>query len=64
MLQLGWEKAFDETGLELAWWRDHTLDTAARARAARDRTRATRMGQSSRSGCSRTILAYSGWKLK
>ena len=28
MLQLAWEKAFDETGVELAWWRDHTLDTA------------------------------------
>jgi hypothetical protein len=28
MLQLGWEKAFDETGVELAWWRDRTLDTA------------------------------------
>jgi len=28
MLQLAWEKAFDETGRELAWWRDHTLDTA------------------------------------
>jgi hypothetical protein len=28
MLQLGWEKAFDETGRELAWWRDRTLDTA------------------------------------
>jgi hypothetical protein len=28
MLQLGWEKAFDETGLELAWWRDRTIDTA------------------------------------
>jgi hypothetical protein len=28
MLQLGWEKAFDETGLELAWWRDRTVDTA------------------------------------
>ena len=28
MLQLGWEKACDETGVELAWWRDHTLDTA------------------------------------
>jgi hypothetical protein len=28
MLQLGWEKAFDDTGLELAWWRDRTVDTA------------------------------------
>ena len=28
MLQLGWEKAFDETGQELAWWRDRTVDTA------------------------------------
>ena len=28
MLQLGWEKAFDETGEELAWWRDRTVDTA------------------------------------
>jgi hypothetical protein len=28
MLQLGWEKAYDETGEELAWWRDRTLDTA------------------------------------
>jgi len=28
MLQLGWEKAFDETGTELAWWRDRTVDTA------------------------------------
>jgi len=28
MLQLGWEKAFDETGRELAWWRDRTVDTA------------------------------------
>ena len=28
MLQLGWEKAFDETGLELAWWRDRVVDTA------------------------------------
>jgi len=26
MLQLGWEKAFDETGEELAWWRDRTVD--------------------------------------
>ena len=28
MLQLGWEKSFDETGVELAWWRDRTVDTA------------------------------------
>jgi hypothetical protein len=28
MLQLGWEKAFDQTGEELSWWRDRTLDTA------------------------------------
>jgi hypothetical protein len=28
MLQLGWEKAFDESGAELAWWRDRTVDTA------------------------------------
>jgi hypothetical protein len=28
MLQLGWEKAFDDTGEELAWWRDRTVDTA------------------------------------
>jgi hypothetical protein len=28
MLQLGWEKAYDETGTELAWWRDRTVDTA------------------------------------
>ena len=28
MLQLAWEKAFDETGDELAWWRDRTVDTA------------------------------------
>jgi aminoglycoside phosphotransferase (APT) family kinase protein len=28
MLQLGWEKSFDETGTELAWWRDRTIDTA------------------------------------
>jgi hypothetical protein len=28
MLQLAWEKAFDETGLELAWWRDRVVDTA------------------------------------
>jgi hypothetical protein len=28
MLQLGWEKAFDETGHELGWWRDRTIDTA------------------------------------
>ena len=28
MVQLGWEKAFDETGAELAWWRDRTIDTA------------------------------------
>ncbi len=28
MLQLAWEKAYDETGEELAWWRDRTLDTA------------------------------------
>lgn len=28
MLQLGWEKAFDPTGDELAWWRDRTVDTA------------------------------------
>lgn len=28
MLQLGWEKAFDETGIELAWWRDRVIDTA------------------------------------
>jgi Phosphotransferase enzyme family len=28
MLQLAWEKAFDATGLELAWWRDRTVDTA------------------------------------
>jgi hypothetical protein len=27
MLQLAWEKAYDETGEELAWWRDQTLDT-------------------------------------
>ena len=57
MLQLGWEKAFDETGRELAWW--------ARARPRRDRRAERRVGlgrspdfqpgQSSRSGCSRTI---------
>jgi hypothetical protein len=28
MLQLGWEKAFDDTGHELTWWRDRTVDTA------------------------------------
>jgi hypothetical protein len=28
MLQLAWEKAFDETGEELAWWRDRVVDTA------------------------------------
>jgi thiamine kinase-like enzyme len=28
MLQLGWEKAFDQSGRELAWWRDRTVDTA------------------------------------
>ena len=28
MLQLGWQQAFDDTGLELAWWRDRTVDTA------------------------------------
>lgn len=28
MLQLGWEKAFDETGAELTWWRDRAVDTA------------------------------------
>jgi len=28
MLLLGWEKAFDETGVELTWWRDRTIDTA------------------------------------
>jgi hypothetical protein len=28
MLQLGWEKAFDDSGEELAWWRDRTVDTA------------------------------------
>ena len=28
MLQLGWEKAYDESGEELAWWRDRTVDTA------------------------------------
>jgi hypothetical protein len=28
MLQLAWEKAFDETGDELTWWRDRTIDTA------------------------------------
>jgi hypothetical protein len=28
MLQLGWEKAFDETGEELAWWRDRVVATA------------------------------------
>jgi hypothetical protein len=30
MLQLGWEKALDESGFELEWWRARTL-TAARA---------------------------------
>ena len=33
MLQLGWEKAFDETGVELAWWRDRTIDTTPRTRS-------------------------------
>ncbi len=28
MLQLAWEKAYDETGEELTWWRDRTIDTA------------------------------------
>jgi hypothetical protein len=28
MLQLGWEKALDPTGDELAWWHDRTVDTA------------------------------------
>jgi hypothetical protein len=28
MLLLGWEKAFDEGGDELRWWRDRTVDTA------------------------------------
>jgi hypothetical protein len=27
MLLLGWEKAYDETGEDLAWWRARTLDT-------------------------------------
>jgi hypothetical protein len=28
MLQLAWEKAYDETGAELAWWRERTLAAA------------------------------------
>ncbi len=28
MLLLGWEKAYDGTGVELTWWRDRTIDTA------------------------------------
>jgi hypothetical protein len=28
MLLLGWEKAFDDTGEDLAWWRDRVIDTA------------------------------------
>jgi Phosphotransferase enzyme family len=28
MLQLAWQKAFDETGVDLGWWRAHTIDTA------------------------------------
>ncbi len=28
MLQLGWQQASDGTGVELAWWRDRTIDTA------------------------------------
>lgn len=28
MLQLGWEKALDPSGDELAWWRDRVVDTA------------------------------------
>ena len=26
MLLLGWEKSFDESGVELAWWRDRVLE--------------------------------------
>ena len=26
MLLLGWEKSFDESGAELAWWRERTLE--------------------------------------
>ena len=63
MLQLGWEKAFDETGAELAWWRDRTVDTARELTRARsvDVTCARTAsdageGQSKRSGCSRVIF--------
>jgi hypothetical protein len=28
MLLLGWQRAFDETDVELTWWRDRTIDTA------------------------------------
>jgi hypothetical protein len=28
MLQLGWEKSSDDTGDDLAWWRDRVVDTA------------------------------------
>ena len=56
MLQLGWEKAFDETGEELAWWRDCTVDTARELMRACPPRRRTRLRQSKRSGCSSVIF--------
>jgi len=32
MLQLGWEKAYDDTGLELAWWSAHVREGIAELR--------------------------------
>ena len=44
MLQLGWEKAFDETGADLAWWRDRTVDTAVSSPARRSASQRARAG--------------------
>ena len=56
MLQLGWEKAYDDTGIELAWW-------SARVREGIAELLTVPGDQSSRSGSSRTTVWYIGWKL-
>ena len=54
MLQLAWEKAFDETGVELAWWRDHTIDTARELTPRMRRAAAaSRAGRAARGGSCR-----------
>ena len=56
MVQLGWEKAFDETGDELDVVARHAVVDAVASAVSRRLSAAAAPCQSRRSGCSRTIL--------